>query len=140
MFEYIDHEADMGIVGIGSSLEEAFEEGAKAMFNLMVDTDGVEPKKTIAIECEASDTESLFVEWLNELLSKKDVENMMFSVFKVKSITEVGGIYKLVGKAEGDNTDPSKHLLKTEVKAASYSGLKFEREGDEFRLQCVVDL
>ncbi|OYT42463.1 MAG: hypothetical protein B6U88_03270 [Candidatus Aenigmarchaeota archaeon ex4484_56] len=76
-FEYKDHEADIGIVGIGNTIEQAFEQGAKGMFSLMCNIKKVEKNKQIDIKCNAPDYETLFVEWLNELLSKKDLENML---------------------------------------------------------------
>ncbi|UCE20114.1 MAG: archease, partial [Gemmatimonadota bacterium] len=57
--EYFDHQADIGIVGFGASLQEAFEEAAVAMFDLIVDVSRVEPRDEIAIECQAADKEEL---------------------------------------------------------------------------------
>ena len=74
-YEYIDHEADIGIKGIGDTIEEAFQEGAKAMYNVMVDLGKVEQTEQVEISCEAPAIDSLFVEWLNTLLSK----DMFFS-------------------------------------------------------------
>ncbi|MFQ6090292.1 MAG: archease, partial [Candidatus Bipolaricaulia bacterium] len=34
-FEHLSHEADMGVRGIGGTIEEAFAEGAGGMFALM---------------------------------------------------------------------------------------------------------
>lgn len=137
-FEYFDHEADVGIVGYGNSLNEAFEEGAKAMFQIMVDIKNVEPKKEIEIEVEALDEEALFVEWLNSLLAHKDVEEMLFSDFKVE-IKHLAGKYILNGIAKGEKINCKKHHLKTEVKAATYSQLKIEKN-NIYRVQCVVDV
>lgn len=138
-FEYFDHEADAGIRGFGKTVEKAFENGAKAMFNLMVDVEKVERKRKIDIRCEADDIEGLFVEWLNELLAQKDIEGMAFSSFKVEKIKR-GENYKLNGWCEGEVLDPEKHEVKTEVKAATYSVLKVGKEGDVFVAQCVVDV
>jgi len=139
-YELKEHEADMGIVGIGDSLEEAFVEGAKAMFSIMINLDRVEQKKGIDIKCEAPDEASLFVEWLNELLSKKDIENVFFSDFKIEKIEKFDGIFRLNAKALGDEMDLNKHEVKTEVKAATYSGLDIKKEGNKYLVQCVVDV
>jgi SHS2 domain-containing protein len=133
-YKYLEHEADVGILAIGDSLEEAFSEGAKAMFNVMVDIEGVEAKEEIEIECNAKDIPTLFVEWLNELIHKRDTEDMFFSKFEVKIKDN-----ELIGKAIGEKINLDKHKVKTEVKAATYYGLKFE-EKDKFKLQCVLDI
>lgn len=133
-YEYFEHPADVGIVGKGRSLEEAFAEAARAMFNLMVDIEAVEPIKTIEVECEADNEEELFVEWLNSLLAEATINNMVFSQFDVQ--IEKG---KLVGSARGEELDPERHEMGTEVKAATYSQLKIVKDR-EFMAQCVVDV
>ena len=137
-YKYLEHEADVGILAIGNSLEEAFQEGAKAMFNVMVDIEGVGAKKEVGIKCRAKDIPALFVEWLNELINKRDVEEMFFSEFKVSIKKDKG--YELTGKAIGEKINLDIHQVKTEVKAATYSGLKFEEKNKKYYLQCVLDI
>lgn len=138
-FEHLDHEADMGVRGIGRTLEEAFAEGAKGAFALMVELDRVEPKESVEIECHADSLETLFVAWLGELLFQRDFTGMVFSQFEVR--IEQEDVYRLRGRAWGEPLDPEKHRAMVEVKAATYSGLKLGRtpEGDYY-VQCVVDL
>lgn len=139
-FEYLEHEADIGILAEGNTLEEAFEEGAKAMFNVMVDIERVEAKNKIELGCEAADVPSLFVEWLNELLAQSGLKNLIFSKFKVNDIERREGALKLKAEAWGEELRPEKHNVKTEVKAATYFGLKFEEKEGKFYLQCVLDI
>lgn len=139
VYKYFEHQADVGIIGIGKSLEEAFQEGARAMFQVMAEIKNIKSKKEIKIKCTAVDESSLFVEWLNELLAKKDTMDMMFSEFKVK-IVHSKGKYILEGVAKGEKLDQKKHHLKTEVKAATYSQLKVGREGNKYKVECVVDV
>ena len=134
-FEHFEHQADIGIRGIGSNLAEAFEEAAKAMFNVMVDIDRVGPIKTIEIKCEAENNEELLVEWLNKLLAEATINNMVFSYFMVQ-IRD----HSLIGAVKGEHLDPEKHEIKTEVKAATYSQLKVAEENGKFIAQCVVDV
>ena len=138
-FEYFDHEADIGIIGYGTSLNEAFGEGAKAMFQIMANIKNVEPKKEIKIDIEASDEEALFVEWLNSLLAYKDIEDIIFSDFKA-GIKHLPDKYILNGIAKGEKINYNKHHLKIEVKAATYSQLKIEKINKIYRVQCVVDV
>jgi len=134
-YEYFEHQADVGIIGFGKTLEESFENGAKAMFQIMVELNSVNPVSEVKIRASADDVEALFVEWLNELLAQKDIKNMMFSEFKVK-INDGN----LEGVARGETLDLNKHKLKTEVKAASYSQLRVEKTEKGFKAQCVVDV
>jgi SHS2 domain-containing protein len=134
MYEFFEHEADIGIRGIGSSLEEAFAEAAKAMFSVMVDIKAVIPLKTVELECQAENQEELFIEWLNKLLAEASINDMVFSEFIVH-IKDHG----LKATVKGEKLDTDRHKVKTEVKAATYSQLKIERN-QETIVQCVVDV
>jgi len=137
-YELLEHEADIGIRGYGNTIEEAFENGARAMFSIMIDLETVESEKNVEIKCEAPDIEALFVEWLNELLTKKDLEEMSFSRFKVKIYKD--DTYKLEGTASGEKFDQKKHKAKLEVKGATYSGLKIGKKDEKIFIQCIVDV
>jgi len=141
MFELFEHKADMGIKGIASSQESAFAECAKAMFSVMVELNSVEQKEKVKLDVDAVDLDQLLVEFLNELLYAKDVNEMLFSEFVVKEIKKIKGGYKLHAIALGEKIDEKKHKVKTEVKAASYSQLKVEQRADgKWVAQCIVDV
>lgn len=135
LYETFEHRADIGVRGYGKSREEAFENGAKAMFSVMVDIAGVNPVDTEEISCEAPDTETLFVEWLNNLLSAAHLSGKLFSGFKVW-ITD----NSLKGIATGERIDRNRHHIMTEVKGATYSALKVEKKDDVYVVQCIVDV
>ncbi|MCK4310421.1 MAG: archease [Methanomicrobia archaeon] len=137
-YELLEHEADIGIRGYGNTIEEAFETGARAMFSIMIDLETVKSEKNVKIKCEAPDIEALFVEWLNELLTKKDLEEMSFSRFEVKIYKD--DIYRLEGTASGERFDQKKHKPKLEVKGATYSGLKIGKKDEKIFIQCIVDV
>ncbi len=140
-FEYKEHEADVGIIGIGDTLEKAFEEGAKAMFAIMINIKKVECKKEISIKCQSMEKTTLFVEWLNELLSRKDIDNMFFSKFKINKIEKIDDDnFKLNGIAFGEEINIKKHEPKLEVKGATYSGLKIDIKNNKYYVQCIVDV
>jgi len=82
-FDYFEHEADIGIVGMGDTLEEAFVGGALALFSVMVDIEGVESRLRAEVSCAAFNIEELFIEWLNTLLAEADLRDMVFSKFEI---------------------------------------------------------
>lgn len=133
-YEYFEHQADIGIIGKGKTIEEAFEQAAQAMFNIMVDIKKVKPKEKIIIKADAEQLEQLFIEFLNELLAQKDIKEMVFSKFKVK-INKL----KVIAEAYGEKLQ-DKHNLKTEVKAATYSALKVEKDKNNYVVRCIVDV
>lgn len=134
-YETFEHLADIGVRGYGKSLEEAFGNGAKAMFSVIADINAVKPSERTEVHCEAEDPEMLFVEWLNSLLSAAHLSGALFCNFKVEIKDR-----KLKGWAWGERLDQERHHVMTEVKAATYSMLKVGREGDVYIAQCVVDV
>ncbi len=138
-FEYLEHEADVGILANADTLGQAFEEGAKAMFNQMVDIARVKPAKKIEVSVSADSVDSLFVEFLNALLAKVDTEGMVFSRFRVH-IDASKKECKLKAEAWGERLNPEGHNVKTEVKAATYSGLKCWTDSGKHHVQCVLDI
>jgi len=140
-YEFLDHEADIGIRAWDKTLEKAFAKGAEALFEIMVDTKKVKKVSSVGITCEGRDIPALFVEWLNKLLTEAGIKKMVFRDFKVTSIEPFGyDLYKLKGTAYGEKLNPKKHTLKVEPKAATYFGLKYEFKNGNHYLQCVVDV
>ena len=63
------------------------------------------------------------------------MEESFYSRFKVK----IDG-KRLVGECFGEKIDLKRHKVKTEAKAATYSGLKYEKRVGKHYLQCVIDI
>lgn len=139
MFEVFPHKADIGIKGIGKTIEEAFCEAAKAMFSVMVELQDVRAVGEVKLKMKAESLEELFVSWLNELLSAAALEKSLFADFSAK-IKEIDGRFLLEGSAFGEAIDGKRHRLKTEVKGATYSGLKITEKKGNCTVQCVLDV
>ncbi len=132
-YEIIDHTADVAIKTHGKNLEEAFENAAYAMFDIMADASSVKAVGEMKVEVEAGDLGQLLVDWLSELLYICDVEDILFSEFEV-NISE----YKLVGIVRGEKMDATRHGLKTDIKAVTYHML--EINVDENYVQVLFDI
>ena len=139
-FSYLDHEADVGVVGTGSTIEEAFEQGALAVLDLMADVRGVRETVERKLDCQAPELPMLFVELINELLAERDIADLLFARITIALLERSDVGYHLRARAYGEPIDPHRHELRTEVKAATYSGLQFEKIEGMYRVQCVVDV
>jgi len=139
-FEFLDHMADVYIAAYGRDLKEAFENAAKAMFEVMTDISTVNPKVKREIRVEGFDLESLLYEWLEELLFIFEVELIVFSEFRVKRIERVNGKYVLEAEAFGEKFDPSRHPRKTGVKAVTYSLMEIVDKPGECVVKFVLDI
>ncbi len=134
-YETFEHEADIGIRGIGDTLEEAFAHAAAAMYSVMTNLSRIVPREKRTVAVSASDKELLLVEWLNGLLAVSDIERMVFSKFEVR----IHGT-TLTGVAWGEPFDRERHEPNVEVKGATYHLLKVGITGGRYTAQCVVDV
>jgi SHS2 domain-containing protein len=134
-FEFIDHTADIGLIAYGNSLAEVFANAAYGMFSLIADLEKIAEVLSHQVVAEAPDQEELLVAWLNELLYLFDAEGLIFSRF---DITDLRQRY-LRAMAYGEKVDPSRHNLKTQVKAATYHQLRLEK-GDNFKARIILDV
>jgi tRNA nucleotidyltransferase (CCA-adding enzyme) len=136
MWSLFHHEADVGVRGIGSSREQAFEEAAMALTAVITDPQAVACRETVTIDCEAADPELLFVDWLNALVFEMATRKMLFSEFHV----EFDGP-RLHATACGEAIDVARHEPAAEIKGATYTELELhEDEPGRWRAQCVVDV
>lgn len=118
----------MGIHAYGDTLEEAFEETAKAMFSIITDISKVKKENKRELEVESENLESLLVNFLSDLIYLHEVNNELYSDFDVK--IEEDGLIRLTGSAEGEKIDLDKHDMDTAVKAVSYHDISIDLEGD----------
>lgn len=137
----IEHVADMGIHGWGSSCADAFEETAEAMFELMAELEGLESDRDVAVSCEGTDLEELLVEFLNRLILQADIEDVVLERVTIDRLEYTGGRWLLTARARGLPREQAAGRFLIEVKAATYYGASV-RESSEGRWEarCVVDL
>ena len=135
-WEHFPHEADMGVRGIGATMEKAFEEAALAMTAVITDPAKVAANETVEIACQAPDDDLLFVDWLNALIYEMATRKLLFSRFEVHIKEHV-----LSARAWGETLNPKKHRPAVEIKGATYTALRVAREANgEWIAQCVVDV
>ncbi len=135
-WEHFPHEADMGIRGIGDTIEAAFEQAALAMSAVITDPAKIAHDQKLEISCQAPDDELLLVDWLNALIYEMATRKWLFSRFEVH-IKE----HALTARAWGEPMDAAKHQLAVEIKGATYTALRIAQASNgEWIAQCVVDV
>lgn len=135
-WEHYPHDADMGVRGLGETLEQAFEQAALALTAVVTDLSCVRPREMISISCEAPDDELLLVDWLNALIFEMATRSMLFSRFEVRLEGR-----RLNAKIGGEALDVVRHHPAVEVRGATYTDHKVARQPDGGWLaQCVVDV
>ncbi len=141
-YEYLDHQADLGIRGMGETPQEALSAGAQAMLAAIANLDTVRCTQTWTQRCTAPDIGALFVEWLNELLYQREIHGALFVSAQVIDLEQRADGWVLTGTVCGEPLALDRHEIYTEVKAATYSGLGYGYCSEKgcYVVQCVVDV
>ena len=135
-WEHFPHEADMGIRGIGASMEEAFSQAALALTAVVTDPGGIQLRETVMLTAEDPDPELLLVDFLNALIFEMARRRMLFGRFQV-AITDG----RLHAAAQGETVDIGRHQPAVEIKGATYTALAVRRlDNGTWLAQCVVDV
>jgi len=135
-WEHFDHDADIGVRGIGATRREAFEQAALALTAIVTNIDTVEPRQRIDVTAENRDPELLFVDWLDALIFEMATRKMLFSRFRV----DVQGD-RLRGSAWGEPVDVERHKPAVEIKGATLTELKVANTDNGLWIaQCIVDV
>ena len=133
-YSYFDHDADVGVIGRGATIEEAFEAAARATFAIMADLEQVRPADSIALDFEEADVEIALVRWLNLLITLAREHRMTFCRFWV----EKDGVHWR-GGASGEPWRPGLDRG-VEVKGATLTMLQVEQGAASWEARCVVDV
>jgi len=133
-YRYFDHDADVGVVGSGDTLDEAFEAAAAATFALMTELSEVRPERSVRVEFEEADTELALVRWLNLLLATAREHGLVFSEFRLE---RDGVLWRGTAAGEPWRGDLQRGV---EVKGATLTMLNVRQTGDRWEAGCVVDV
>jgi SHS2 domain-containing protein len=139
-FEFLEHTADIYIAAYGKDLAEAFENAALAMFEVMTDVGKVDSNLEDQVEVEARDESALLYNWLEALLVKSEVNEMLFSKFKISRSEKYADGFRLSAKIWGEKFDPQKHTQRVGVKAVTYHRMEIVKEPDRVTLKFILDI
>jgi SHS2 domain-containing protein len=138
-FRYLDHMTDAIIEAYGSTLDEAFENSAKGLVNTMFNIKEISPDQEYEIIAKGYDIESLLYDWLEKVMLRILIDNIVLSDFKVK-ISESNGNYFLKGIVKGEVLDLQKHHYKVEIKAVTYHEMEIKQKGNIITTRFLLDL
>ena len=136
-YEFLEHTADVYIAAYGKNLKKAFKNAALAMFDVMVNTKQIEPKIKKTVKVKAEDLKGLLFAWLNELLVFYGSENLAFSKFEVKIDEEKMDLKAI---CYGEEINPRKHEVRTEVKATTYHKMEIKKVNGKWQAKVIVDI
>ncbi len=130
-YRYIEHLSDIGLEFYGDTIEELFENSGAGMFSIICDLEMVRPLKKRSIRIRRQDTgfEDLLILWLEKLIYWHEVDNVLFSAFKVAGIYKRNGNIELSAEVSGEKIDLNRHVIKIAIKAPTYHMLKIKKDG-----------
>jgi SHS2 domain-containing protein len=131
---YFGHDADIGVIGRGPTMEAAFIAAAEAMFAVMVDLATVQPRTAVDIAFDEPDAEFALITWLNDLLARARINRLALGRF---DLTRAGDHWQ--GRAYGDVWRPDVDRG-VEVKGATMTELSVKSGPGGWEARCVVDV
>lgn len=138
-YDYPEHVSDIYVQAYGESLEEAFENAALGLTEIITDTSKIRPSETVEETIEAEDAQMLLYKWLEAILIRLDAEQKVFSFFKVK-IERGKEKYVLRGVMKGERFKPGQHASRTHVKAVTLHNMEIEESPGKARIKVLLDI
>lgn len=139
-YEFLEHTADAYIAAYGKDFVEAFENAAIALFDVMTEVEKVRPKLEDHVEVKGWDEKALLYNWLEALLVKSDVNEMLYSKFKISDLGPSAEGFMLRATIWGESFDANKHSQKVGVKAVTYHGMEIIKASGRVTLKFILDI
>jgi SHS2 domain-containing protein len=138
-YRFIDHTADVAADLTGGTLGELFLSAAQALTDTITELSAVRPSVTQSVTLESGAVEDLLVDWLNELLYRFEVQDVLFSDGSVE-VEDCDGRWHLAATVAGEPYDPARHPARVLVKSATYHGLNIRHEQGTWSARVVFDI
>lgn len=121
-------------------MDELFENCAKGLINIMFDIDKVENLQSSVITADGEDLENLLYDWLEKVLLKILIEQIVLSKFSIGISQNIQKKYYLRALVGGEKVNYDKHNYKIEIKAITYHELKIQCVDTGYVATFLVDL
>ena len=136
-FDVLEHTADAKFKAYGKSIEEAYQNSAFAMVNLMYDPKMVAAEKIEKITVHGNDMEQLLYNFLEELLVLQDAKSFVMHGFVTNIRIIKGKKIRLDAEVIGDEIK-DEYKVRPVVKAMTYAEIKISEK--PIYVQFVVDI
>ena len=136
-YREIEHTADVGMELDAPDLRTALELSAAAMFDMICDLESVGDswRSVVSVESRDGDLENLLVRWLTELLYIHETERVLLSGFSIRKLA--AGLIE--AHVTGERIDPDRHVVRLEIKAATYHDLMIEETAGRWEVRVIFD-
>jgi len=136
MYKFLEHTADVKFLASGKTIEDAFVSCFEALKETISGKITVLSQEKKIIKVQGKDFESLLYNFLEEFLFLLDSE--AFLAAKVGKIQINKEKFELEAEILGDKAENYKFT--NDVKAITYNSMFVKQEGDEWKIQVVLDV
>lgn len=130
------HTADLGVEIFGDTPEAMFENAAFALFDIITDIQSIKATDEKIVSVEGLDREDLLVNYLREVLYLWNGEGFIVKECFIQNLS--GNLLK--GIVKGESFDPSRHRIKTEIKAITYHQVSVAHTSRGWTGRFIVDV
>jgi len=132
-----DLTSDVMFEAEGRDLKELLEQSSMALFDVVCQREKVKPEDLIAVSVKAENPEKLLYEWLSQLLTESDANEMFFSTFEIK-VSKTDNEFVAEGKIWGEPYSQKKGG--TVVKGITLYGFKVEKTKKGYKARVACDI
>jgi len=133
-YQILPHPADVKLQITASTKEELFQGALKGMASIIQPQ--IPPKAPLVkenIEIQSLDLNALLVDFLNEVLAKTDITQVVFNKLKIRKLTD----NYLQAEIEGQKSD----YFDQEIKAVTHHGLEIKQnKNGHYQVTILFDI
>ncbi|MCE5210632.1 MAG: archease [Deltaproteobacteria bacterium] len=137
-YKFFDHTADIGVEIAGRTKKQLFVNAATALFDVMIEhkTGRTTAKQRKQVTVEGADVADLLINFLRELLYLFNGEKFVMDRCEIINFNNT----EIAVQLTGEKFNNTKQLIKTEIKAVTYSGLTVERQKNHWKARVIFDV
>lgn len=135
-FELLEHTADVGVIGKGETMAEAFENAAYGMFSIMADLSRYTPTSSRVVHAAGVDDVTLLQGFLSQLIVLFDADRLLPLEFEITEIS-MGRLTCWVStRPIADDIE----WIGPAIKAVTYHQMAVESAGREWTARAIFDV
>lgn len=138
-YKFLPHTADAKFQAFGKTLDEAFENSAYAMTDIITDHKKIKLKIKKKIKVESEDQKALLYDFLEQFLILLDSEDFLLGEISELKIKKKKDSLILTSLIIGDNHHEN-YEIETSIKAVTYQEMFIKKEKGDFVVQVIVDI
>ena len=135
-FKTFSHTADLGLEIFGQDESEIFAHAGIALYSVLTEIKKIRGRKSWDIEAEGHDWEELLVNYLSEILYRFDTEQILLRQIVILKLNP----RLVVARGRGETFDPSRHPIKTGIKAVTHHQTSIKPTATGFAARVILDL